>query len=155
MKTSDKIREAARLLGEILAASPDKSVSALRRQFGDSLIRVNWEYADAAFKNPALRHVCTWADGDEGFVAAQPEPEPENMKIHLRYDSTNQAHTRLTIFVNGRNTGQLCMSPDEADWFYLALERGCTSLSPAGLPPIELIGSGSHRPDAPIPPVPA
>lgn len=76
------------------------------------------------------------------------------MKIHYRFDSTDGHHTRATIFVNGANCGSLCMSPDEADWFYLVLDIGCSALSPESLTPIDFVGSGIHRPDEPIPPVP-
>lgn len=37
-------------------------------KYGPGLIRVHWQYANNAFQNAHLRHVCTWADGDEGFV---------------------------------------------------------------------------------------
>jgi len=69
------------------------------------------------------------------------------MRIHYRFDSSNEQHTHQTIFINGRNCGTLCTSPDEADWLYLVIEKGCEVLSPKGLPPIEFQGSGSHRPD--------
>ncbi len=76
------------------------------------------------------------------------------MKVHLRFDSTNSVHSRFTIFVNGKNSGNLCMSPDEADWFYLSLEKGCKELSIPNATPIEFVGSGTHRPNELIPPVP-
>lgn len=60
----------------------------------------------------------------------------------------------MTMFVSGKNCGSLTMSPDEADWFYLALERGCKAVSPPGLKPLEFVGSGSHRPNELIPPLP-
>ena len=41
--------------------------------------------------------------------------------IHLRADSANGRHTRFTVFMNGANCGQLCMTEDEAIWFHDAL----------------------------------
>ena len=38
------------------------------RKYGKGLIRVDWQYARNGFINPTLKHVCTWANGDEGFV---------------------------------------------------------------------------------------
>ena len=35
------------------------------------------------------------------------------MNIHLRIDSTNAAHTRFTVFLNGANCGQLCVTNEE------------------------------------------
>ena len=40
------------------------------------------------------------------------------MKIHLRADSANGSHTRLTIFMNGARCGQLTMREDEAVFFH-------------------------------------
>ena len=47
------------------------------------------------------------------------------MKITLRADSTNPAHTRFTVFVNGANCGQLTMRVDEANAFYMIVSNGC------------------------------
>ena len=46
--------------------------TAARKKYGATLIRVNWQYASVAFKRPELKHVCTWSDGDEGFVFRKP-----------------------------------------------------------------------------------
>lgn len=46
------------------------------------------------------------------------------MKIHMRFDESNAQHTRFTIFVNGANTGQLCMTTEEAVEFHTILENG-------------------------------
>lgn len=71
------------------------------------------------------------------------------MKIHLRFDNYNEQHTRLTLFTNGQNNGQLCLSPAEADWFYLALHAGCEQMK------IEFVGSGHNAKDGdPIRPLP-
>ena len=40
------------------------------------------------------------------------------MKLHLRFDSSNEAHTRCTVFMNGANCGQLCMTTAEALAFH-------------------------------------
>ena len=41
--------------------------------------------------------------------------------IHLRADSANGRHTKFTVFMNGANCGQLCMTEDEAILFHDAL----------------------------------
>ena len=71
------------------------------------------------------------------------------MKIHIRFDETYASHTWMTVFVNGKSNGTLCMSPDEADWFYSVVEKGSKMFG------IEFLGNGTHRLDAPIPPIPA
>ena len=40
------------------------------------------------------------------------------MKLHLRADKANGTHTRFTVFMNGGNCGQLCMTEDEAIYFH-------------------------------------
>lgn len=40
------------------------------------------------------------------------------MKLHLRADSANGAHTRFTVFMNGANCGELCMTEEEALFFH-------------------------------------
>ncbi len=47
------------------------------------------------------------------------------MKIHLRADSTNAAHTTFTVFVNGANAGRLRMTVDEAASFHQIVSIGC------------------------------
>lgn len=47
------------------------------------------------------------------------------MDIHIRFDDSNQEHTRSTIFINGRNCGQLTMGTDEMANFYMLVENGC------------------------------
>lgn len=76
------------------------------------------------------------------------------MNIHLKFNSTNGTHTRMSLFVNNKLTGNICMSPDEADWFHETLSAGAQLLSIDGMIPIDFISSGIHRPDEPIPPVP-
>lgn len=39
-------------------------------------------------------------------------------KIHLRADSANGAHTKITVFCNGANCGQLTMTEEEATFFH-------------------------------------
>lgn len=70
---SEYLNQMTRLIDEMQAfADRVKSVptepKAARKKYGASLIRVNWQYASVAFKRPELKHVCTWSDGDEGFV---------------------------------------------------------------------------------------
>jgi hypothetical protein len=43
------------------------------------------------------------------------------MKMKIRIDSQNEQHTRLTIFQDGGNTGQLCMNVEPAHMFIDAL----------------------------------
>jgi hypothetical protein len=43
-----------------IAASGDKT-----------FIRVHWVYAENAKNNPNLKKVCTWSNGDEGYVAVK------------------------------------------------------------------------------------
>ena len=40
------------------------------------------------------------------------------MKIHLRADRANGAHTSFTVFMNGGNCGALTMREDEALFFH-------------------------------------
>jgi|GEM_PF-4772464 hypothetical protein len=68
------------------------------------------------------------------------------MKVHLRFDSTDAQHTRMTLFTNGASCGQLTMSNAEAIWFHHILSKGCDGLSPKGSKPIEFVSSG-HAPD--------
>ena len=46
------------------------------------------------------------------------------MKIRLRIDSSNKAHTRFTIFEDGANCGQLCMRTPAFFNFYLIISQG-------------------------------
>lgn len=46
------------------------------------------------------------------------------MKIHLRADSTNKEHTRFTIFIDGKNCGDVCMGTREARAFSNMVENG-------------------------------
>lgn len=45
-----------------------KTVQAAQAEFGDSVIRVGWQYVLTAMTRPELKRVCTWPNGDEGFV---------------------------------------------------------------------------------------
>jgi hypothetical protein len=47
----------------------------------------------------------------------------EGMKTHLRADSANGKHTRFTVFMNGGNCGQLCMTEEEAIYFHEIITR--------------------------------
>ena len=40
------------------------------------------------------------------------------MKVHLRADEANEVHTKFTVFMNGANCGQLCMTEKEALHFH-------------------------------------
>lgn len=62
------------------------------------------------------------------------------MKIHIRFDESNEQHTRFTVFVNGANAGQLCMQTEEAVTFYQIVMLGC------GKGIDEFVGSGKVWP---------
>lgn len=51
------------------------------------------------------------------------------MKINLRFVSSNPDHTHMTLFVNGKNSGNLCMSPAEATKFSHVLDKGAKHLN--------------------------
>ena len=57
-------------------------------------------------------------------------------KIHLRADSANGTHTRITVFMNGANCGTLCMTEEEAVFFHHVI--GMSTYSKPG----EVISSG-------------
>ena len=44
------------------------------------------------------------------------------MRVLIRLDSINETHAHFTVFVNGANTGSLCMSPEEMEEFVSGLE---------------------------------
>lgn len=47
---------------------------------------------------------------------------------HLRFDSTNSQHTKMTLFTRGANNGQLTLDNEEAVWLYHIIKRGCEEL---------------------------
>lgn len=65
------------------------------------------------------------------------------MKLHLRFDSYNLVHSRMTLFIDGQNSGNLCMSPAQAVWFAHILHEGTTILSPKGENALTLVTSGT------------
>lgn len=46
------------------------------------------------------------------------------MKIHWRIDESNITHTRLTLFLNGQNCGQLCIGTDDVVSFLMIQQNG-------------------------------
>jgi hypothetical protein len=44
------------------------------------------------------------------------------MMFHFRLDQKTPAHIRFTVFANGANCGQLCMTGDEAHAFLEMIE---------------------------------
>lgn len=50
--------------------------------------------------------------------------------LHLRFKTeiSNDSHAVVTIFFNGKNIGDLKMTPAEAIWFHHILSSGCESL---------------------------
>jgi hypothetical protein len=53
------------------------------------------------------------------------------MKIHLRLDSSNKEHAKMTLFINGKNSGTITASPIEAVWFGRLLKEGCSKGVPS------------------------
>ena len=47
------------------------------------------------------------------------------MKIHLRFNESNSEHTRVTIFVNDANCGELCLRTSEVGSFHQIVSMGC------------------------------
>jgi len=47
------------------------------------------------------------------------------MKIHLKVNSSNQRHTRFTIFTNSANCGTLMMTNEEFKKFHQIIAIGC------------------------------
>lgn len=47
------------------------------------------------------------------------------MKIHMRFDSSNEVHTAFTLFLNGGNCGTLVARTDEAAHLHQIIASGC------------------------------
>ena len=47
------------------------------------------------------------------------------MKIHIRFDDSNELHTIFTVFLNGGNCGQLTTRTDEAAYLHQIISNGC------------------------------
>ena len=45
------------------------------------------------------------------------------MRVNLRGDGSNGTHTKFTVFMNGANCGQLCMTEEEAVFFHDVILR--------------------------------
>ena len=58
------------------------------------------------------------------------------MKINMRFDESNAAHQWITLFIDGQNSGRLCMSPEQAATFHSVLLQGLH------MPNDEFISSG-------------
>lgn len=50
------------------------------------------------------------------------------MRVHIRYDEGNFQHQHITLFINGKNCGKLCMGFEEAHIFSTILKNGCDPL---------------------------
>ena len=48
------------------------------------------------------------------------------MRINLRIDEKYPQHVRFTVFIDGRNCGQLCTSPKELTGLAILLASGAT-----------------------------
>ena len=53
----------------------DDVVYEMREKYGADLIRVDWRFAKPALESDLLKHVCTWSNGDEGFVFKKEESD--------------------------------------------------------------------------------
>ena len=51
----------------------DKSIDDIIHEYGETIIRVHWSFVENARKNPHLEQVCTWSNGDEGFILREDE----------------------------------------------------------------------------------
>ena len=68
------------------------------------------------------------------------------MKIHLRFDDdSNPKHSKMTLFVNGQNSGRIIMGVAEATWFHYILSNGIDKLNHPKLKDFEFISSGSQN----------
>jgi hypothetical protein len=46
------------------------------------------------------------------------------MKVHLKYHDSNERHTRVTVFINGANVGELCLLTEDIVTFQLVMSHG-------------------------------
>lgn len=76
-----KVEEAVKALQGVLidVKSIPTDVKQARKKYGKNLIRIHWQYADVAFNHPGLKHVCTWSDGDEGFILLKPNEKQSSV----------------------------------------------------------------------------
>lgn len=58
------------------------------------------------------------------------------MKVHMRFDESNQEHTRITFFIDGKNVGQLCLGTEDAVALHMILSNGLN------MPNDEFVSSG-------------
>lgn len=49
------------------------------------------------------------------------------MKIRLNLTNSNQAHTNVTVLINGANVGTLTLRTDEVASFHQIMAMGCRS----------------------------
>lgn len=49
------------------------------------------------------------------------------MKIHLRADSVTKEHTRITVFIDGKNCGDLCLGTEDARVFCNVIADGVSA----------------------------
>ena len=81
MINPQRIKEAIALLErEVAHVIFDPDEASAREKYGPTLIRVDWRYAKAAFASPVLRRVCTWSNGDEGFVIEPPSSSADTVR---------------------------------------------------------------------------
>ena len=82
--THEQARQALDNLTQAIHGSKEEEADPhkLREKYGESLIRVNWQFARAASRFPNLKHVCTWPNGDEGFVLNDPLPKTSAMTVN-------------------------------------------------------------------------
>lgn len=91
---SDLIQDAKRLLAlaklekEKTLGSEDSS--EMKKNYSDRLIRVHSEYTQQGFESPFLIHVCTWSDGDEGFILVPGKIRTDQIAFKKQQNKTVQ-----------------------------------------------------------------
>jgi hypothetical protein len=58
------------------------------------------------------------------------------MKLHMRIDKSDSQHTHITIFIDGKNCGNLCVGTDDVAHLHMILSHGMN------MPGDEFVSSG-------------
>lgn len=70
------------------------------------------------------------------------------MKIHLKFkENSNITHSKMTLFINGKNCGEIITSPPEAIWLHHIISHGVDVLGRPGLRDFKFESSGSNNID--------
>lgn len=69
--------------------------------------------------------------------------------VHIRYDTGNPEHQHLTVFIDGKNCGKLCLGQSDVALFDALISKGCDAISPPGTTQIDFRATGKpFIPDA-------